>query len=571
MCIFTRFRYLCLHEKFKIAHACDKAALDRNGVLTCPDDPNPQIDDGKNHMCGARTHGIGVCASIHCAWHLSILPLGDYGDDKVSGQSTIFEDDTEIDDSPEAREDRVSRWYHLLDADQQLDHYQTEYPLPYDQRSSAGRALLEFPYGAAVTPLDSLQWKELNPKLLSPSMLQWCVFHRVLPASVVDGRKSKTISPIQPTAGPFKLTGSHKCSKKHGICKKCGANIGDRTLREKTMAYRQNAAFTALENEDSAKGDLKGSVWDPSVDLKWDDEKGVYVKVQTTNQDHDFPTQDEPYAASSSGLVFAPSTPQAVDTSDGFYCQDTSPLDEDVIFSGVELGFPDGMDWQDFTEAPTTTSLVTLIEAIAGEMYCPGLDFPHGPDGVPSSSLQQQQSDERLREPFHFDPSISFTEDPTATAEHIDFSFLGSGAVFGDFEGDMSMDAVFDAEDHDYTNQDETASEFALDFPSPPGSQYTAATDPYNANFISSQTPGPISSSATSTFPGASYEKQVEHFVAEQQIANATDYQPSAETLRVVVQMVRQAAVGGVSRPSYDDEANEIFEMMMQHAIAGLL
>ena len=206
-------------------------------------------------------------------------------------------------------------------------------------------------------------------------------------------------------------------------------------------------------------------------------------------------------------------------------------------------------------------------------MYCPGLDFPHGPAGVPSSPSLQQQHDERVREPFSFDSSISFTEDPAATAEQIDFAFLGSGAVFGDFDGDMSMDAVFDAgdDDDDYNNQDETASEFALDFPSPPGSQYIAATDPYNANLISSETPCPISSSATSTFPTASYEKQVEHFVAEQQIANATDYQPSAKTLRVVGQMVRQAAVGGVSRPSYDAEANEIFEMMMQHAIAGLL
>jgi hypothetical protein len=569
MCIFTRFRYLCLHEKFKIALACDKAALNRNGVLTCPDDPNPQIDDGKSHMCGPRTYGIGVCASVHCAWHLSILPLGDYGDDKKTGNSTNFEDDTEILDSPEAREDRVARWYHLLNADQQLDHCKTEYPLPYDQRSSAGRALLEFPYGAAVTPLDSLQWQELNPKLLNPSMLQWCVLHRVLPASVVDGRKSKTISPIQPTAGPFKLAGSHKCPKKHGICKKCGANIGDRSLREKTLAHRQNVAITALENEDSAKQDLKGTVWDPSVDLKWDDEKSVYVKVQTTiNQDREFQTQDEPYLASSSNSAFAPPTAQPVNTSDIFYEQDTAPLASDGLANSMELGFPDGMDWQDFAEAPTTTALVTKTEAIAGNMYHPGLDFPHASAGVPPSS-PPQQPDDRLREPFLFNPSNSFTQDSAATAEHIDFASLGSGDVFGDFDGDLSMDV----EDDDYNNQDETASEFALDldFPSPPSAQYTAAADPYNANSITSQTPGAIRSRATSTFPAASYEKQVEHFVAEQQIANDTDYQPPAETLRVVVQMVRQAAVGSVARPSYDAEANQIFEMMMQHAIAGLL
>jgi hypothetical protein len=201
-------------------------------------------------------------------------------------------------------------------------------------------------------------------------------------------------------------------------------------------------------------------------------------------------------------------------------------------------------------------------------MYHPGLDFPHASAGVPPSS-PPQQPDDRLREPFLFNPSNSFTQDSAATAEHIDFASLGSGDVFGDFDGDLSMDV----EDDDYNNQDETASEFALDldFPSPPSAQYTAAADPYNANSITSQTPGAIRSRATSTFPAASYEKQVEHFVAEQQIANDTDYQPPAETLRVVVQMVRQAAVGSVARPSYDAEANQIFEMMMQHAIAGLL
>jgi hypothetical protein len=34
---------------------------------------------------------------------------------------------------------------------------------------------------------------------------------------------------------------------------------------------------------------------------------------------------------------------------------------------------------------------------------------------------------------------------------------------------------------------------------------------------------------------------------------------------------VRQAENGGIARPSYDAKANEIFERMMQHAIAGIL
>jgi hypothetical protein len=42
--------------------------------------------------------------------------------------------------------------------------------------------------------------------------------------------------------------------------------------------------------------------------------------------------------------------------------------------------------------------------------------------------------------------------------------------------------------------------------------------------------------------------------------------------MTVLVQMVRQAAMdGGFSRMSYDEEANALFEMMMQHAIAGIL
>ena len=574
MCILTRFRFLCLHEKLKIAHACDKAFLDRNGVLTCPDDPDPQLDDGKDHLCGPRTYGIGVCSSVHCAWYFSILPLGDFGDDKLSGKSTSFEDDTEISDSPEAREDRVARWYRLLDADQQLDHYKTEYPLPYDQRSTAGRALLEFPYGAAVTPLDSLQWQELNPKLLNPAKLQWCVFHRLLPASVVDGRKSKTISPIQPCVGPFKLTGSHKCQKKHGICKKCGANIGDRKLKEKTLAYRQATALNALTNEDNAKKDLKGTVWDPSVDLKWDDETGRYVKV-LTNQDQDFQTNDAPYQASSSSAAFAPSTPQQVANSEIFHEQGAAPLANDELANSMELGFPDGMDWQDFTEASTSSPLITPAEAVAGGQYWPDPNYATGTAALHASS--PQQADERLRAPLSFDPTNSFTQDFSASAEHIDFAHLVSdAAVFGKFyDGDMPMDAD---EDMDYNNQDETSSEYALSPPRtfPQTNNNTNATalqrsSSYDPNLISPQAPGPLRSFVTTAYPTASYEKQVEHFILEQQVANDTNYQPPAETVRVVVQMLRQAENGGIARPSYDAEANEIFERMMQHAIAGIL
>jgi hypothetical protein len=134
--------------------------------------------------------------------------------------------------------------------------------------------------------------------------------------------------------------------------------------------------------------------------------------------------------------------------------------------------------------------------------------------------------------------------------------------------------------DEDHNNQDETSSEYALSAPPQTDLQTTnnntvtvlpQRSASYDTNLISPHAPGPLSSLVTTAYPTASCEKQVEHFILEQQIANDTTYQPLAETVRLVVQMLRQAENGGVSRPSYDAEANEIFDKMMQHAIAGLL
>lgn len=241
----------------------------------------------------------------------------------------------------------------------------------------------------------------------------------------------------------------------------------------------------------------------------------------------------------------------------------------------MELGFPDGMDWQDFTEASTSSPLITPAEAAAGGQFWPDANYPT--ETATYSSSLPQQPDARLRNPSLFDPSTSFTEDFSASAEHIDFANLDSdGAVFGNSDGDMSMDMVMD---EDHNNQDETSSEYALSAPSQTILQTTNDTTTvlpqrsasYDPNLISPQAPGPLSSLVTTAYPTASCEKQVEHFILEQQIANDTTYQPPAETVGLVVQMLRQAENGGLSRPSYDAEANEIFERMMQHAIAGLL
>jgi hypothetical protein len=234
------------------------------------------------------------------------------------------------------------------------------------------------------------------------------------------------------------------------------------------------------------------------------------------------------------------------------------------------------MDWQDFTEASTSSPLITSAEAVAGGQYWPDSNYSTGTAAHLSSS--PQQPDERLRAPLSFDPSTSFTQDLSASAEHIDFAaHLGPDA--GVFNNSSSGDIFMDT-DMDYNNQDETAPEYALSTPPtiPQTTNKNTTTVPqqrssssYDPNLISPQAPGPISSIVTTMFPTLSCEKQVENFILEQQIANETDYQPPAETVRVVVQMVRQAEMGGVARPSYDAEANQIFEMMMQHAIAGLL
>lgn len=274
MCIYTHFQYLCLHEKTKIQTACDNVVIDRHGNLTCLNET-----DGTQRTFGHRTYGVGICSSIHCAWNFSILPIGDYGNDTKFGNSLSFEDDTEIDDSPEAREERVARWYRLLSTEQQLDHLRTEYPVPINERSIAGRDLLACAWGPGVVPtLTTMRWQELNPLFLTPAMLQWCIFNRVLPASVADDRKSKTICPLKPVCGPFAIQ-AHKCSKKRGICKVCGNNIGDPALREKTMCHRQTTALGNLMREAFNEPDPIGTALDPFMDLKWDDDKGEYRMI----------------------------------------------------------------------------------------------------------------------------------------------------------------------------------------------------------------------------------------------------------------------------------------------------
>ena len=448
MCIYTHFRYLCLHEKLKIAHPCRKAALDPHGILTCPEDTNPQVNDGVQRTYADRTYGVGVCSSIHCAWDHSILPVGDYGDNKRFRNNKSFENDTEIVDTPEAREGRVDRWYRLLDADQQLDHYQTQYPLPRHERSAPGNALLNFPHGAAVvTALDTLKWQELNPVCLTPAMLQWCVFSRLLPASVVDGRNSDIISPHKPIAGPFKPTFNHTCPKKRGICKVCGENIGHPALKQDQLSYRQHVALPDLMIEDLAKENPMGTVLDPSVDLKWDEENSQYFKVPGGEDpqmlEAMYPANGSPELETSTTQVAHAAT--ALDGK-------AMPLDNKGAGISTAFDFDAGMDWEwEFFPVGADTNASGQDGPAATSLsgpYWPDSAFP-GIDDLPLAS----QSELALKT-FAFDNDSTLGTDfgasesmPTGTQDSFIFNLPSSEGMLAathcsfnlDFSGSKSM------------------------------------------------------------------------------------------------------------------------------------
>ena len=344
MCIYSQFQYLCLHQKLKIIKACSKAFKDPHGVLTCPDAPNAHASAETPRIFGQRTYGLGICGSIHCAWTHNILPIGEYGDNTKFGNSTSFEDDTEIEDSPATREERVGRWFRLLSADQQLDHFTTEYPIPEHELSDAGQVLHNFPHGAHdFMALDTLRWQELNPLYLNPPMLQWCVLNHVLPASVVDDRKSTTITPRKPIFGPFQVRSSHQCPNKRGICNVCGKNIGDKEKKETVLAYRQSVELAKMLIETPMHEDLTGTAWDPNVELKWDDARGEYRTIPTNTP---VSISDAPYPASSNP-AFVPSTTQAVDTAAVFGGQNGYVADSST-YASAEYGLTGGMDWESF-------------------------------------------------------------------------------------------------------------------------------------------------------------------------------------------------------------------------------
>lgn len=543
MCIYTRFKYLCLHEKVKIKRPCNRAVKDSQGVLTCPDTPNVEDVYGVWQNHAERTYGVGICSNIHCAWNHGILPYGDYGNDRKFGDSTSFEDDTEIDDSLAAREERVGRWFQLLSADQQLDHFKTEYPIPDHERSADGRAILNFPHDM-ISVWDTLRWQELNPLYLTPAMLQWCVRSRLLPASIADGRRSKTISPHKPLFGPFKPKDTHKCPKKHGICKTCGENIGKKKLKDATLAYQQNVALSNLLNEELSdeklSEDPRGSALDPNVELKWDDEKGEYRKVPASIPASFY---DAPYPESSNP-AFVPSMTQAVDTAAVFRGQE-GLLADNGAHASTAMDLAAGMDWGAFVQG---TTLDGHADASHGSSHWPASDFNS------TTHLPAMPQAEPNHFSFAADSPFAAGLDTAASADTGNQPYFDLGLPENNFE---SFEPI------------EELSNFAT----------TSSHDPLFSNFDTSfQTPQAVSSDFFDD-PMITCDSGGDTFTSDDQTAGLFNEQSmtemmdghSPETVGLVHQMLRQAFNGVVVCPSYDPAANALFEQVMQYKGAGLV
>lgn len=546
MCIYTQFQYLCLHGKTKIQTPCDNVVTDSHGTLTCLNDTHDN-----QRTFGHRTYGVGICSNIHCAWNLSVLPLGDYGDNKKFGNSSSFEDDTEIDDSLEAREERVARWYRLLSTDQQLDHLQTEYPVPINELSIAGRDLQNFPYGAAVVPtLDTIRWQELNPLYLTPAMLQWLIFNRVLPASIVDDHKSMKISPLKPTLGPFKPMKPHKCPKKYGICKVCGENIGNPKKKEKVLSYRQNTAMAGLMTDALKQADPIGTVLDPFVGLKWDDKKGEYRKFPLAN---DLQLYD-PSQTVASNLALGLPTTQTVDASAVFSGQGELLTDSNALAS-MEL------------DAINASLGIDPNASYAAQNWY-NLEFNSDPSTLPQVEFPAD---------FSFEPQTSFGANldasiNTGTQAELNLGLSGrhpdafmpmqasdAGAVMNLQSGHDTQVAndtrMLDPASDEVIFRDNTA-DFSFADPAVPAPQTFEST-------------GDLMMMGNASGDDFGFEDFFNKH-PEWQVTDQPNGGYSAHTLNLVRQMVHTTMNGGVSRLSYDPEANALYEQVIQRKIAGL-
>ncbi|OQN96743.1 hypothetical protein B0A48_17167 [Cryoendolithus antarcticus] len=279
MCIYTKFRYLCQCIKLKISSPCHKAGLNSCGQLVCMDDPHPRITDnvygdGVVRARTAHTFGVGVCGNVQCQWWFGLLPVGDYGGAKS------LEDDTSIDTSDESRAAREDLWYRtVLSTEQQLEHFSTQYTFidsSIPNFASGGQSGMNHFWPFTPSPheqfVEEVKWHHLNPGYLSAELLQVAVWMRLLPASIVSGLTSRSISPLRPIKGPFAVA-KHNCRKSRAMCKLCGEFTTPAHQKARTLAYQQRISYRELHDEALSHED-----WMTTI-AEWDDEANRWKKV----------------------------------------------------------------------------------------------------------------------------------------------------------------------------------------------------------------------------------------------------------------------------------------------------
>lgn len=290
MCKFTTFSFLCGGTKLKITSPCESAFINYQGIQYCRKDPQAHVNDGVFRDCSAYTYGPGICSNVNCREYHGMLP---YELSSKNEASDLIEDDSEFDMSPDACTERETRWFrYLLSTDQQLECFNTVFPVPLESMTEYARVYLWLGYlnvndwaahfdAAANASPDEVTWQELNPKYMSPCTLQTATAHHLLPAWVTDttqplperftnkpskaSKKDKaatqqirTTTPQMPLYGPFKVP-SHRCTPAIGFCKTCG-HYHSKDSRDKpshwseVLPFHGNDVMRRLEREMTKTG-----------------------------------------------------------------------------------------------------------------------------------------------------------------------------------------------------------------------------------------------------------------------------------------------------------------------------
>ncbi|KAK3649648.1 hypothetical protein LTR56_006831 [Elasticomyces elasticus] len=236
MCKFQELHYACgTCSVISVLHPCEKSYTDAQGKVSCSDDPRPHGEDGKYRVGVKNIFSPATCSGVVCQWEHGILAHGDYGVDKAFKAATPFTDDEE------SRTEREQAWFRMLTTEQQLECMNTIFPLSIDGASDYARAWLRSD-GESIeerqrlrecSVVQSLDWRETNPRYLSPRALQKCTGY-LLPAIVTaPGHEGQAITPHLPIVGPFACD-NHKCKPFLANYRICGRFNG---LRGSSAGY----------------------------------------------------------------------------------------------------------------------------------------------------------------------------------------------------------------------------------------------------------------------------------------------------------------------------------------------